>query len=64
MLRAPQRLDTVDVLVSVLDKREQSADGLRALPRRATRPPAGRQPLRRGSARSQDRDSPSACAAL
>jgi hypothetical protein len=33
-------------------------------PHMATRPPARRQPLRRGSARFQDRDSPSACAAL
>jgi hypothetical protein len=48
MLRAPQRLDTVDVPVSTLDKRGRSADGLRAPSCRATRPPAGRQPLRRG----------------
>jgi hypothetical protein len=60
---APQRLGAVDVPISALDRRGRSVDGLRALPRRATRPPARRQPLRRGSARFQDRDSPSACVA-
>jgi hypothetical protein len=64
MLRVPQRLNAVHVSVSALDRRGRSADGLRAPPRKATRPPAKRQPLRWGSARFHDRDSPSAFAAL
>jgi hypothetical protein len=36
MLRTLQHFDAVDTPVSALDKRERSADGLRASPRSAT----------------------------
>jgi hypothetical protein len=64
MLWAPQRLDAVDVPVRARDRRGRSADTLRVSPRNSTRPPARRQPLRRGNARSRGRASPSICAAL
>jgi hypothetical protein len=63
-LRAPRHHGTADALVSARDRRGRSTDMLRASPRNATRPEARRQPLRRGSARSQDRASPSVRAAL
>jgi hypothetical protein len=63
MLRAPRHLDAFDAPVSTLDRRGQNADRPRAPPRSVTRSPARRQPPRRGSARFQDRGSPSACAA-
>jgi hypothetical protein len=63
-LRAPRCLGVADAPASARDRRERSVDMLRASPRNATRSPARRQPLRQGSARSQDRASPSVCAAL
>jgi hypothetical protein len=62
-LRAPRHHDAADAPASARDRRGRSADMLRASPRNTTRSPVRRQPLRRGSARSQDRASPSVCAA-
>jgi hypothetical protein len=62
-LRTLQHLDTVDAPVSALGRREWSANALRASPRSATRPPARRQPLRRGNTQFRDHGSPSVCVA-
>jgi hypothetical protein len=62
-LRAPQRLDADDAPNNTLDKCGRNADRLRAPHRNIARPPARRQPPRRGSTQSRDHGSPSACAA-
>jgi hypothetical protein len=63
-LRALRRHAAADAPASAHGRRGRSADMLRASPRNATHPPVRRQPLRRGSARFQDRASPSVCVAL
>jgi hypothetical protein len=64
MLWSLQRLDAVDAPASARDKRERSADELRASPRSATHSLARRQPQRWGNARFQDRGPPSASTVL
>jgi hypothetical protein len=60
-IRALQCLDADDAPVSALDMHGRNDDMPCATPRSTTRPPAIRQPLRRGNARFSDRGSPSAC---
>jgi hypothetical protein len=61
-LRAPRCHGAADAPASARDRRGRSAGMLRASPCNATRAQARRQPPRWGSARSQDRASPLACA--
>jgi hypothetical protein len=63
-LRAPRRHGAADAPASTRDRCRRSAGTMRVSPHNATRPPGRRQPRRRGSAQSQDRASPSVCAAL
>jgi hypothetical protein len=61
---AAARVAATPAPASARDRSGRSADMQRASPRNATRPPSRRQPLRRGSAQSQDHASPSVCAVL
>jgi hypothetical protein len=63
-LRDLRRRGAADAPACAHDWRGRSAGMLRASPHNATHPPARRQPRWRGSARSRDHASLSACAVL